>query len=122
MQRMVANKAQCHNEHAWMLQQFAMMMTNQPEPQQFSGQLSGQPACRPQAGTLQNYIPSTISMQAPAQQWALPGGGGRGSNRSRNGRGRCLQRGPAQPIAPVPFVRGDKMIPYIPAGIKPDQH
>jgi hypothetical protein len=38
MQQMAANEAQRNNEHARMIQQFAMMTTNQPGPQQFTTQ------------------------------------------------------------------------------------
>jgi hypothetical protein len=51
LQQGAANKAQHNANHMHMLQQFAMMMTNQPGVQQFAGQIIGQPAARPQAAT-----------------------------------------------------------------------
>jgi hypothetical protein len=85
MQQVAANKAQCNNDHNCMLQQFAMMTTNQPGGHHFAGQLMGQPAFWPQAATQRNFVPAAIPMLAPAQQWGSPpGGGGRGGSRSCN--------------------------------------
>ncbi len=118
MQQVTANKAQCNNNHNCMLQQFAMMTTNPHGAQQFSSQCSGQPAFRPQATTQHNFVPPAIPMLAPAQQWGQPPrGGGRGSNHSYNGCRRRNPHGPAQQGAPIPFVGGSQIIPYILAGI-----
>ncbi len=51
MQQVAANKAQRNANHMHMLQQFAMVTTNQPGVQQFASQITGQPAARPQATT-----------------------------------------------------------------------
>jgi hypothetical protein len=57
MQQVAANKAQHDANHMHMLQQFAMMTKNQPRVQQCAGQITGQPATRPQAATQCNFIP-----------------------------------------------------------------
>ena len=115
MQHMAANKARRNNEHTQMIQQFAMMTTYQPGPQQ----LATQNRLQVTAGDGALSIPVLAPTQhwAPAQQWASPGGRGHSGNRSCTGRGRRNQRGPAQG-APVPFVGRNQMIPYIPAGIQ----
>jgi hypothetical protein len=105
-----------------MLQQFTMMMTNQPGIQQFASQVTGQPAARPQAATQRNFVPQTIPMLPPAHRWGQPcGGGSHDGNRSCNGHGRFIPHSPVQPGALVPFVGGNQMIPYIPAGIQHPQ-
>jgi hypothetical protein len=105
-----------------MLQQFAMMTTNQPSVQKFAGQVTGQPAARPQAATQHNFVPQTIPMLPPAQQWGQPhGGGGHGGNHSCNGCGRFSPRTPVQPGAPAPFVGRNRIISYIPASIQQPQ-
>jgi hypothetical protein len=122
MQKVAANEAQRNANHMHMLQQFAMMMTNWPGIQQFAGQITGQPAARPQAMTQCNFVPQAISVLPPAQQQGQPrGGGGCGGSRSRNGCGHLNPRNPVQPGAPVPFVGGSQMIPNIPAGIQHPQ-
>ncbi len=122
MQQVAANKAKRNANHMHMLQQFAMMTANQPSIQQFAGQITGQPATRPQAATQHNFVPQAIPVLPPAQQWGqLHGGGGCGGSCSRNGCGRLNPRNPMQPGALVPFVGGNQMIPYIPAIIQPTQ-
>ena len=100
----------------WQPTKHNAMMTNQPGPQQFASQNR----LRVMAGGVALTIPVLAPTQhwVPAQQWAPPGGGGHGGNRSCNGRGRHNQHRPAQG-APVLFVGGSQMIPYIPAGIQP---
>ena len=121
MQQMAANEAQRNNDHARMIQQFAMMTTNQPGQQQFATQnrlrvtAGGGALAIPVLAPTQQYAPAT-QQWAQGQQWVPPGGRGRGG-RSNAGRGRRNQRGPAQG-APLPFVGGNHMIPYIPAGIQ----
>jgi hypothetical protein len=123
MQQVTTNEAQRNANHIHLLQQFARMLTNQPGIQQFAGQITGQPAARrPQAETQHNFIPQAIPVLPPTQQWGQPhGGGSRGGNRSRNGHGRLNRRNPMQPGAPIPFVGGNQMIPYIPASIQHPQ-
>ena len=115
VQQIAANEVQHNNEHARMIQQFAMMTTNQPGQQQFATQNR----LRVMAGGGTLSIPVIVPTQhwAPAQQWVPPGGRGCGG-RSSTGHGRRNQRGPAQG-APLPFVGGNQMIPYIPAGVQP---
>jgi hypothetical protein len=115
MQQMAANKAQRNNEHARMIQQFAMMTTNQPGQQQFATQNR----LRVTAGSGALSIPVLVPTQqwSPAQQWVPPEGRGRGG-RSSTRCGRCNQRGPVQG-APLLFVGGNQIIPYIPAGVQP---
>jgi hypothetical protein len=72
MQQVLANEAQRNAYHMHMLQQFAMMSTNQPGVQQFAGQITGQPAARPQAATQRNFVPQAIPVLPPAQQWGQP--------------------------------------------------
>ncbi len=120
MQQVAANKAQRNNNHNRMMQLLAMMSTTSPAAL-FAGQPIGQLAKRPQATTQSNFIPQAIPILAPAQQWGQPPGGGHESTGSRNGRGCRNKRGPAQQGAPVPFVGGNQMIPYIPACLQPLQ-
>ena len=66
MQQMAANEAQRNNVHARMIQQFAMMTTNQPRPQQFATQnrlrvLAG-------GGVLSIPVLTPTQHWAPAQQ------------------------------------------------------
>jgi hypothetical protein len=75
MQQVTTNKTQRNANHLHMLQQFAMMTTNQPGVQQSAGQITGQPAARPQAATQRNFVPHAISVLPPAQQWGQPRGG-----------------------------------------------
>jgi hypothetical protein len=110
MQQIAANKTQSNREHTLMMQQFAMMLTNN----------TINPTFCPQPTTQRNLIPSAITMPTPHQQWTPPGGGGYGSGRARSGRGRCPTRIPHQG-APMPFAGGNQLIPYIPAGIQPVQ-
>ena len=116
MQQMAANKAKRNNEHAQMLQQFAMMKTYQPGSQQFANQNR----LRVMAGSGALSIPVLAPTQhwAPEKNWASTGGGGHGGNRSHTGCGHRNQRRPAQG-APVLFVGGNQMIPYIPTGVRP---
>jgi hypothetical protein len=115
MQQMSANEAQRNNEQARMIQQFAMMTTNQPVQQQFATQnrlrvLAG-------GGALSIPVLTPTQHRTPVQQWVPPGGRGcRGRSSTRCGR--CNQHRPAQG-APLPFVGGNQMIPYIPAGVQP---
>jgi hypothetical protein len=119
MQQVATNEAQRNANHMHMLQQFTMMTASQPGIQQFAGQVTGQPAARPQAATQCNFVPKTIPLLPPTQQWGQPrGGGGCGGSRSRNGRGRFSSHNPVHLGAPVPFVGGNQMIPYIPVGIQ----
>jgi hypothetical protein len=105
-----------------MLQQFAMMTMNQSGIQQFAGQVTGQPAARPQAVAQRNFVHQTIPLLSPAQQWGKPrGGGSRSGNPSHNGHGYLSPHNPVQPGALVPFVGGNQMIPYILAGIQHPQ-
>jgi hypothetical protein len=99
-----------------MIQQFAMMITNQPSPQQFANQNR----LRVTAGGGALSIPAFAPTQhwAPAQQWVPPGGRGLGGNGSSTGRGHRNQRGPVQGTL-LPFVGENQMIPYIPAGVQP---
>ena len=115
MQQMAANKVQRNNEHAQMIQQFEMMTTYQPRPQQFATQ--NRLGVTAGGGGLSLPVLAPTQHWALTQQWAPPGGGGHSGNRSRTGCGHRNQRGPAQG-APVPFVGGDLMIPYIPAGVQ----
>jgi hypothetical protein len=118
MQQVTVNKAHRNANQMHMLQQFALMTTNWPGVQQFAGQTTGQPAARPQARTQCNFVPQAIPVLPLAQQWGQPrGGGGWGGNRSRNGYGCLNPCNPVQPGAPVPFVGGNQIVPYIPAGI-----
>jgi hypothetical protein len=121
MNQVSANEAQCNNNHNCMMQQFAMLSTAPTAAPQFAG-LTGQQAGRPQAATQRNFIPQVIPILAPAQQWGQPCGGRRGSTCSCNGRGHRNPRGLAQQGAPIPFVCGNQMIPYILAGMQPTQH
>jgi hypothetical protein len=66
MQQVTANKSQRNANHMHMLQQFAIMMTNQPGVQQIAGQITGQPAARPQAATQHNFVPQAIPVLPPA--------------------------------------------------------
>jgi hypothetical protein len=88
----------------------------------FAGLIMGQQAGRPQAATQHNFIPQAVPILAPAQQWGQPPGSGPGSTPSRNGWGCRNPRGPAQQRAPILFVRGNQMIPYIPVGMHSMQH
>ncbi len=99
------------------MQQFLMMSTSPAAL--FAGQHTGQPARRTQAATQHNFIPQAILILVPAQQWGQPPGGGRGCTCSHNGHGHRNPRGPAQQGAPVPFIGGKQMIPYIPAAVQP---
>ena len=103
MQQMAANKAQRNNEHTRMLQQFAMMTTNQPGPQQFASQ--NRLRVTAEGGVLTIAVLAPTQHWAPAQQWAPPRGGGRGGTRSRNGCGHRTHRGPGTPVPPPPNPR-----------------
>jgi hypothetical protein len=115
MQQMAANKAHRNNEHARMIQQFAMMTTNQPGQQQFATQ--NRLRVTAGGGVLSIPVLAPTQQWSPVQQWVPPGGRGR-EGRSSTGRGCRYQREPAQG-APLPFVGGNQMIPYIPTGIQP---
>jgi hypothetical protein len=115
MQQMAANEAQRNNDHARMIQQFAMMTTNQPGQQQFA--TKNKLRVTAGGGALSIPVLAPTQQWSQAQQWVPPGGRGRGG-RSNTRRGRCNQRRPAQG-APLPFVGGNQMIPYIPAGVQP---
>ncbi len=125
MQQVIANKAQCSQEHNCMVQQFLMMLTAPLATQQFVGQQVGWP----QAMTQHQFIPQAIPNFTPDQQWGQPPGGACGGDCSRNGCNRRNPRGPAQPGAPLPFVGGTYMIPfnnwaaipYVLAGMQPAQ-
>jgi hypothetical protein len=117
MQQVAANKAQRNNNHNCMMQQFAMMLTISPITL-FTGQPTSQPARWPQAATQQNFIPQAVPILAPVQKWGQPLGGGCRSTRSRNGRGHPNPRSPAQQGTPIPFVKRNQMIPYIPASVQ----
>ncbi len=108
MQQVVANKAQCTQEHNHMVQQFAMMLTAPSIVQQFAGQQVGWP----HAATQHNFIPRAIPNFAPTQQWGQPPGGARGSSCSRNRCSRCNPCSPALPGAPLTFVGGTQMVPF----------
>jgi hypothetical protein len=110
MQQIAANETQCNREHALMMQQFAMMLTNN----------TVNPTFCPQPTTQHNFVPSAITMPTPHQQWTPPGGGGHGSGRARGSRGRRPAYIPHQGT-PMPFAGGNQLIPYIPAGIQPVQ-
>ncbi len=87
MQQVATNETQHDANHMHMLQQFAMMTTNQPGIQQLAGQVTGQPAAWPQAAAQCNFVPQAIPVLPPVQKWGQPyGEGGRGGNCSRNGR------------------------------------
>jgi hypothetical protein len=107
MQQGAANKAQCNSNHNCMMQQFAMMLTTSPIAL-FAGQPTSQPAS-----------PQAVPILARAQQWGQLLGKGRGSTRSCNGCGHCNLRSLAQQGAPIPFVGGNHMIPYILVGMQP---
>jgi hypothetical protein len=108
-QQMTANEAQCNNEHTRMIQQFAMMTTNQPGQQQFATQNRLQVMVG--GGTLSIPVLAPTQQWSPAQQWVPPGGRGPGG-RSSTGRGHHNQRRPAQG-ALLLFIGGNQMIPYI---------
>jgi hypothetical protein len=121
MNQVAANEAQRNNNHNRMMQQLTMLSTVPTTAPQFAG-LMVQQAGRPQAATQCNFIPQAVFILAPAQQWGQPPAGGGGSTRSRNGCGRRNPRGPAQQGAPIFFIGGNQMIPYIPAGMQSMQH
>ncbi len=122
MNQLAANETQRNKDHNCIMQQFAMLSTAPTAAPQFAGLITGQQAGWSQAATQPNCIPQAIPILAPAQQWGQPPGSGRGRTRSRNGRGRRNPRWVAQQRAPIPFVGGNQMIPYIPAGMPPTQH
>jgi hypothetical protein len=112
MKQIAANETQHNREHAFMMQQFAMMSTTN----------TVNPTFCPQPMTQRNFFPLAITMPTPHQQGTPPGGGGRGrgSKCACGGRGRRPARIPHQG-AQMPFAGGNQLIPYILAGIQPVQ-
>ena len=103
IQQMAANETRRNEDHARMMQQFALLQT--------AGNIT--PAYRPPANTQWNFIPSTIPALG-LTQWAPPTAPTStrvGGSRSRT---TCGRRPPSQGTPPPPA--GGQNIPYLPAG------
>ncbi len=107
LQQMEATQAQLQQQQQQMMQQMVMMS--------FTPQQVAAPA---------QYIPAPIQYNSMFQQqqgtWyagTRTGGRGRGGSRGgRSRRGRSGGRGGMMMPAPMPFIGGTQMIPYLPIG------
>jgi hypothetical protein len=124
LQQMVANQAQLHQQQQQMMHQMAMISFTPPQGTvgRINTRLRVSPAAPPTSYTPPAWAPHAApptSYAPPAwasPQFQLPYQGGCGG-RSRGG---CIRRarggGRGAMPAPMPFIGGQHMIPYIPSG------
>jgi hypothetical protein len=106
------NNAQLHQQQQSLMQQMAMLTTNATTQRNTAH-------VRPPA---QIYTPPPLHSLQQQQPYYPPRGGGRGGGRNfcgcgQHGRGSGLVT--QQMLSPIPYVGGNNIIPYIPAGAQP---